>query len=104
MRTGDVGMTANIFIKIFMVLTIIAIFVIVGVSVIDNQINVWKQYDTAPACNDTAPACNETLTVGVCRLSNTSWLVCEKPTGFEADEHLRTSAWCKAEVLYDVRT
>ena len=51
-----------------------------------------------------APNCNTEQLSGICKLNNTSWLVCHKPSGFEADIHLRNTDWCEVVELYDVRT
>lgn len=77
----------------------LVIVCIVGLSVLDDQVNVWDKYTVAPDCNGTVPQ-----TEGVCKWSNTTWLSCENTTNY-ANVHLKSkTVWCEPIELYDVRT
>jgi hypothetical protein len=83
--------------KVFIFLSVVFILIIVGISVLDNQVGIWNKYENAPVCN-------ETRTVGLCKLSNTSWLNCEKSPTNGIMPQWENIVMCQQIELYDVRT
>ena len=90
-------MEPEIFTKVFMFIAVILIVIVVGISVLDNQVSIWNKYENAPLCN-------ETRTVGICKLSNTSWLNCEKSPTNGIMPQWENIVTCQQIELYDVRT
>jgi hypothetical protein len=67
--------TLAIKVGIAAVILLIAGYLIV--AVVEDQVRIWDKFQNAPYCNSTSPLGNES--VGICKITNTSWIYCEYP-------------------------
>jgi hypothetical protein len=83
--------------SVILTVILMLIMTLIVQAIITNQQQQFNQYANAPDCNGTIPQ-----TEGICKWSNRTWIMCEKP--LLSDVHLKDTVWCKPVELYDVTT